>query len=247
MPRTKSGSRLFGHLRRHLFAGVLTVVPLWVTWLVFKFIFEQLSHFGAPSIRALSKSLRPGWPTFAEWLLDPVLQSLLAVLLILFALVLIGWLATWFVGARILAAFDTLMTRIPGVQAIYGSVRKLIAVLQDQPESMQRVVLIPFPSPEMRTVGFVTRVFRDPASGEELAAVYVPTTPNPTSGYLEIVPNGLVTETDWSVDQAMTFIMSGGAVAPERLSFTAPDARRANDDPAADATRRPPGDRGAGA
>ena len=84
---------------------------------------------------------------------------------------------------------------------------------------MQRVVLIPFPSPEMKTVGFVTRTFRDEVSGQDLAAVYVPTTPNPTSGYLEIIPSELVIETDWSVDQAMTFIMSGGAVAPDRISF----------------------------
>ena len=72
----------------------------------------------------------------------------------------------------------------------------------------------------MKAVGFVTRVLRDEASGAELAAVYVPTTPNPTGGYLELVPMDKLTPTDWTVDQAMTFIISGGAVSPGRIPFS---------------------------
>ncbi len=75
-------------------------------------------------------------------------------------------------------------------------------------------MLIDFPSPGMKTVGLVMRVIEHPATGEPMAAVYVPTTPNPTSGYLELVPLDRVEETDWSLDEAMTFIISGGAVAP---------------------------------
>ena len=72
------------------------------------------------------------------------------------------------------------------------------------------------PTPEMKTFGFVTRVFKN-THGRELAAVYVPTTPNPTGGYLEIVPVEDLIATDWSVDQAMAFIISGGAIGPESL------------------------------
>ena len=71
-------------------------------------------------------------------------------------------------------------------------------------------------------MGFVTRVLRDEATGAELAAVYVPTTPNPTSGYLEVVPVDLLTPTDWTVDEAMSFIISGGAVAPDTMPFERP-------------------------
>jgi len=88
------------------------------------------------------------------------------------------------------------MNRIPLVQTIYGGVKKLLAALQQKPDRVQRVVLIAFPTPEMKTVGFVTRVLTDHQTGRELAAVYVPTTPNPTSGYLEIVPLDKVTSTD---------------------------------------------------
>jgi uncharacterized membrane protein len=81
------------------------------------------------------------------------------------------------------------------------------------------VVLIEFPSPEMKTVGFVTRTMVDTNTGQELAAVYVPTTPNPTSGYLEIVPIEKLVSTSWSIDEAMSFIISGGAVAPDSVPY----------------------------
>ncbi|HID49054.1 MAG TPA: DUF502 domain-containing protein, partial [Chromatiales bacterium] len=72
---------------------------------------------------------------------------------------------------------------------------------------------------DMRAVGFATKVMKDDNTGRELAAVYVPTTPNPTSGYMEIVPLEQLTPTDWSMDEAMTFILSAGAVAPDRISY----------------------------
>ncbi|NNF97094.1 MAG: DUF502 domain-containing protein, partial [Halobacteria archaeon] len=115
-----------------------------------------------------------------------------------------------------------LMHRIPVVQTVYGAVSKLIGVLKSKPENVQRVVLIAFPNPGMRTVGFVTKVMEDANTGQPLAAVYVPTTPNPTSGYMEIVPLEDLISTDWSMDEAMTFILSAGAVAPDRISYSQP-------------------------
>ena len=85
------------------------------------------------------------------------------------------------------------------------------------------VVLIEFPSKDMKTVGFITRILTDEQTGRQLAAVYVPTTPNPTSGYLEIVPLENLVPTNWSMDEAMTFIISGGAVAPEKITYENPN------------------------
>lgn len=114
------------------------------------------------------------------------------------------------------------MLRIPLASTIYSSARKLLDILQTKPGSTQRVVLVDFPHREMKAIGFVTRVVREHGTGRELAAVYVPTTPNPTSGYLEIVPVEKLTPTDWTVDQAMSFIISGGAVAPDTIPFDPP-------------------------
>ena len=109
--------------------------------------------------------------------------------------------------------------QVPIIKIIYGATKKLLVTFQTSPDDVQRVVLIDFPSPEMKTVGLVTRTFEDSDTGRKLAAVYVPTTPNPTSGYLEIVPVEKITATDWTVDEAMTFIVSGGAVTPEHMNF----------------------------
>ena len=114
------------------------------------------------------------------------------------------------------------MQRIPLANVIYSSARKLLDILQTKPDGTQRVVLIDFPHDQMKSIGLVTRVMREAGTGRELAAVYVPTTPNPTSGYLEVVPVELLTPTDWTVDQAMSFIISGGASAPDTIPFSAP-------------------------
>lgn len=71
----------------------------------------------------------------------------------------------------------------------------------------------------MRAVGFVTRILIDEETGTELAAVYVPTTPNPTSGYAQIVPTDRLIATDWSVDEGMRFIISGGTISPDRVRY----------------------------
>ena len=132
----------------------------------------------------------------------------------------LGVLARHVVGKRLIYFFEQMIDRIPFVKSVYGAVKKLLVVLQEKPgNDVQRVVLINFPSEEMKTVGLVTRTFTDAVTGRELAAVYVPTTPNPTSGYLEVVPVDRLISTDWELDEAMSFIMSGGAIAPDHIYY----------------------------
>lgn len=202
------------HLQRNLITGVLTVVPLWITFIVFRFVASLLAEFGSPLIGTVFGWLG-GWfpgltPLLGErWLLNAI--SFAATLVIFY---LVGLVASRVFGQRLLAGFDALMDRIPLVHSIYGGSKKLMTLLQNKPNGTQRVVLIDFPSPGLKTIGFVTRVFDD-ADGRQLASVYVPTTPNPTGGYLEIVPTDQLIATDWSVDQAMAFVLSVGAVAPD--------------------------------
>ncbi|MEW8293044.1 MAG: DUF502 domain-containing protein [Candidatus Thiodiazotropha sp.] len=207
------------HIQRYLISGIITLIPLWVTWLVFKYVFNQLSKLGTPWVKILSRSIQNEYPSVAQWLLEPWFQNTLAVLLMLVGLYLVGLLASRVIGRRILNIFESTVQRLPVIQNVYGLVKKLISALEQKPENVQQVVLIEFPSPEMKTVGFVTRTMVDHNSGQELAAVYVPTTPNPTSGYLEIVPIEKLVSTNWSMDEAMNFIISGGAVAPETVPY----------------------------
>jgi len=145
------------------------------------------------------------------------------VILVLVAIYVIGLVANRVIGRRLIGAIEGLFTRLPLVQTVYGSAKKLLSALQTKPENIERVVLINFPHKEMKAVGLVTRTFTDIDSGKALAAVYVPTTPNPTSGYLEIVPLDQLVSTDWSMDEAMNFVISGGAIAPHHIPFSGPE------------------------
>ncbi len=204
------------HLQRYLITGLLTFVPLWLTWVVFKFIFTFLSHIGAPVVAASFAALSAAFPGAAAWLSQEWFQLIIGFIGTILALYLVGIATSRVFGQRLLDAFERLISHIPMVHTIYGGTKKLMSMLSTKPAGTQRVVLIDFPSPELKSIGFVTRVFHDSA-GRELAAVYVPTTPNPTGGYLEIVPIEKLVATDWSMDQAMAFILSGGAIGPEKL------------------------------
>ena len=209
-------------LRAWFLTGLLTLLPIWLVWIVFKFVLTLLSQIITPLVGPLSARLAATFPGVLGWLDDPWAQATIAVLATLAVIVAVGALARRVVGQRLLAWFEALIARIPLIKTVYGSARQLLDLLQKKPDGTQRVVLIDFPHREMKCVGFVTRVIREQGTGRELAAVYVPTTPNPTSGYLEIVPVDRLTPTDWTVDEAMGFIISGGAVSPETMPFERP-------------------------
>jgi uncharacterized membrane protein len=210
------------HLLRYILIGFFTLAPLWVTWLVLDIVLKLLAQMGAPFLRGAARAVRPVSEWSADLLLNPWVQQGLAVLVTLLGLYLVGLITSFVFGRRLIAWLEGWLTRLPLVQTIYGATKRFLHTLQNPPIQGQRVVLVAFPSPEMRAVGLITKVFTDPDSGRELAAVYVPTSPNPTSGYIEIVPMDEVVPTDWTLEQAMTFVMTGGTNAPDQLRFDKP-------------------------
>ena len=210
------------HLFRYLLIGFLTVAPLWVTWLVFDFLFGLLAHAGAPFIKALARLLRPLSDTLAAWLLDSDVQYALAALFTLVLLYLIGFFASFVIGKKLIATVEHWVSRLPLVQTIYGATKRFLQTVSKPPVQGQRVVLISFPSPEMKALGLITKVMTDADSGQELAVVYVPTSPNPTSGYIEILPLADVVITNWTMEEAMSFVMTGGTNAPDSVRFNNP-------------------------
>lgn len=209
-------------LQRLFITGVLTLLPIWLTWVVVKFVFVLLSGISQPLIGPALETAVATNPQALGWLNEPWVRTAFALFATLAVILLSGVMARVVVGQTLLRWFEGVIKRIPLASTIYGSARQLLDILQTKPDGTQRVVLIDFPHTEMKSVGFVTRVMREVGTGRELAAVYVPTTPNPTSGYLEIVPVEKMTPTDWTVDQAMSFIISGGAVSPESIPFAPP-------------------------
>jgi uncharacterized membrane protein len=205
--------------RRNVLTGLLALVPLWITVWVIGFVLEQISRLGRPLVLGLSRGLEPYLPDLAAILTREWFQALIAIVLVLGLLFLIGAATNAVVGRRYIRTLDRIMNKVPLVKTIYGATRTLIDSVQHGPQGGQgqRVVLIEFPNPEMRAVGFVTAVFVASDTDEEVAAVYVPTTPNPTSGYVEIVPTKRLVWLDWSANDAMAFIVSGGTMAPGRI------------------------------
>jgi uncharacterized membrane protein len=210
------------NIQRYLLAGILTIAPLVAVWLVFNFLLGVLSTAGRPLATIIADAMEERWPGLTPWLADPMVQWLIAVFVALFVLYAIGAITSRVIGARLLALFERIVARIPLVDTIYAATKKLVDVLRQKPDSSQRVVLIDFPRDGLKTLGFVMRTFPDAQTGEELAAIYVPTALNPTSGFLEIVPVANLVPCDVPTDQAMTMIISGGAVTPEKLSLARP-------------------------
>ena len=224
-----SFSRL--HLRRYLIAGVLMITPLWVTWLVLSFIFGLLSRVGQPWLQGMKDvidSSTSGVPSFLDY---AWIESLLAAVLTLALLYVIGWATSRVLARQVIARMEGLMARIPLVQVIYGSTKKLLASLQTRPQNVERVVLVHFPAPPLQTVALVTQVVRDAATGREMAILYVPTAPNPTSGYMVVTPVELLTPTNWTLDEAMRFVITCGTSAPAMMDFGTIRAPAGNDGP----------------
>ena len=215
----------FRSIGRTIVIGLLTAAPLAITWWIVSFLFEQLSSLGKPWVFAASVALRPRLPRLADFMLDSTVQSVFAVIVVLVFLYILGWAAGRVIGQRLIALFESFIGAIPFVDRIYRATKRFLAVAGTTQHNERRVVLIDFPSPEMKTIGLVTRIMRDSNTGEELAAIYVPTAPNPTSGYIEIVPMKAVIFTDWTFDQAMSFIVTGGSNAPDTIAYTQQDKR----------------------
>jgi uncharacterized membrane protein len=207
-------ARTLHSLQRNILAGIITIGPLFVTWLVFSFLLTTLAKAGLPIIQ-LFAAIFP-----QSWLRETLLQSVLAVVLTLVMLYVVGRVTSLVVGRQAFELFEAALERLPFIAKIYTSVRQLIDSMMAKKESSQRVVLVDFPIAGQKSIGFLTRTMTDSVTGEELAAVLLPNAINPTSAFLQILPLAKVTDTDLTMEQAMSMIMTGGAVGPEEIRFT---------------------------
>ena len=199
-------------IRKHLLAGLFTLLPLVVTLWILKGIFNGLVGITRVPLTWLAHRLQV--PDPSHWAL--ALFSALATLLLL---MLVGFLMGHYLGRQLLAWMDDLMLHVPVVKTIYGATRQLMGAIQSGQEgSFSEVVLVEWPQPGSFTLGFVAH--RDCswafADGEDMLAIYVPTAPNPTSGYVVMMEASRVRKVDLRPDQALTWAVSGGVVVPIR-------------------------------
>jgi len=200
-------ARILRALRRYLVAGLLVWVPVGATLLTFKFLLDLVDQL---------LTLLP-----ARWQPDVLLGFHIpgfGTLLALVVLLTTGFLVANLIGSTLVGWWEDLMNRMPLVRSIYSSFKGLTETLvTSKGGSFSKVVLVEYPRREMWSIGFVTASNMpdmDALVGEQLVCVYVPTTPNPTSGLIVYVPASQVVESDISVDAAMKMVVTMGIVMP---------------------------------
>jgi uncharacterized membrane protein len=204
--------------RRHFGTGLLVLTPLWVTGYIVVLVVRTLGGFLSPFLRGAAVRLfgEGHWPDLVTVSAD-VVGFLITVLLI----TLVGLSVGRVVGQRAVELLSALLGRIPVVREVYTGVRKFGAMLLGDKSSLKRVVAVRFPYERAWRIGFVTseREWRFPEeSGRAHVAVFVPGTPNPTSGFLVFYAPEDVLPLSLSVDEAVKLIVTGGTLMPDRLA-----------------------------
>jgi uncharacterized membrane protein len=194
-------------LRRYLINGLLIWVPVLVTVLVVNFILQIMDR----TLLVLPRSIRP------DQLLGLHVPGLGAVLGLLIVL-LTGLLVTNFIGQALVGIGEDLLERIPFVRALYGGVKSFSeTVLSNSGNSFKKVLLVEYPRVGLWTIGFQTTDHLPEINarlGEPQVCVFIPTTPNPTSGFIIFVPRAQCIELDMHVETAMKMIVTLGVVGP---------------------------------
>jgi uncharacterized membrane protein len=207
-------------LRNHFLAGVLILMPFGITLLVMRWGFTWMAGFLKPWLLKL----------LAHVISDPALQtnppayvsittSIVSIMILLMFVYLAGVFAQKYFGKKLIFLGEWLLMKIPVLSTIYGATKQVMGAMSlPGKEAFMSVVLVEFPQPGMKALGFLTGYIED-AAGRKYCKVFIPTTPNPTTGFFEIIPVEDVLHTTFSVEEAFKMIMSGGIVAPEKLNF----------------------------
>lgn len=194
---------IFKHLKTHILRGFLAIVPLGLSYLVIRFLYLAIDTRVTKIIDKILGFRIPG----------------LGILLVLVFLYLLGLMASNWLGRQTFALIEGITARLPLVKTIYTLGKKLAeAISLPEKEAFKRVVMVEHFRPGLWSIGFVTGVLSS-AEGEsnKLLKVFIPTAPNPTSGFMVMVRESQVRSLDWTVTEAMNTIISGGMVGPERI------------------------------
>ena len=183
-------------------SGVVALVPIVVTVWVLRFVFGVTSSVLLPLVDPAAAM----WPQWA--------RAALSLVVLLVVVYLLGELATNLVGRRVLSVAESIVLRVPIVKVVYSASKQVVAAFDGRKaRAFKAVVYIDFPAPGMRALGFVTGEIVDP-SGARWTSVFVPTTPNPTTGFLQMVPTERLVTTPYTVEDGIKLVMSLGVLVP---------------------------------
>lgn len=210
-----------GTLRKYIIAGLLVWLPLAATVFVIKLVVGLLDQ----TILLLPVKYRP------ETILGFSVPGM-GVVLSICILIVTGMLAANLIGRRAVEMWEYVLHRIPLVRSIYKSVKQIATtILASDGKSFRKVVLVEYPRRDAWSMGFLTNehvAIESDMMENDMAAVFVPTTPNPTSGFIMILPKADIIELDISVEDGFKYIISMGVIAPDRMPVSGRLAHPAN-------------------
>ena len=198
--------------KKFFVSGLIAILPLWLTLYILWILFTWIGSLTRPF-------LRPIFYLVVEKETDiTLLLQITSFFLTLIVVYLVGVLVTNIASKKLMVSMENILLRIPILRSIYLAVRKLIQYLfsaQQQFKEYRRVVLLEFPKKDVYQIGFVTseQIMTD-KSGNKLVCVFIPTTPNPTTGWLAIVSEQELIPVKLNIDQAIKMILSGGIIHP---------------------------------
>jgi uncharacterized membrane protein len=220
-------------LRNRIVAGLVIVLPIWVTFLTVALVFRLArdtslwlvvaflhSPLGAPLLdtwglesSTLARDGLGALPLTIRWAI-----GLFAALLTIVLLYALGVTAANVVGSRMVRFGETIVDRVPFVKVVYHATKRVVGTFAGNGKRpFKQVVLVPFPAHNIRSVGFVTKALQDRNTGEPLYSVFMATAPNPTTGFVLVLKQSDVVELDWSIEEAVKAIMSGGVLMPDTV------------------------------
>ncbi len=211
--------KLLKHFRVKFGAGLILLLPLFITVWVLFFIFNLIDNWITP---LLMKILRLFEFPFVDSVPTRLLVPVIGFITLIFLIYLLGILASNFIGRKLFSVFEERILKIPFVKGIYGSSKQLLSALSSTRRgAFKNVVLFEYPRRGIYSMGLVTteRGFQIPKEGQEnMVPIFLPTTPNPTSGLFILVPRSDVIYLDISVEEGIKMIVSGGIVTPDDFS-----------------------------
>jgi len=209
------------NIRNRLISGIFVIVPFAVTVVIIRWLFLKLADLLRPIVAKtldflLQTNLIQQWPeVYVKYAV-----SLATILSLLFVLYLIGAIAKFVAGRRLLAVGENIVLKIPLASTIYTATKQVTSAISIQNnQSFTSVVLVQFPRQGFYAIGFLTGTIKD-SLGNAYCKVFIPTTPNPTTGFFELIPMNEVVQTELSIEEAFKTIISGGIVSPEILKIT---------------------------
>ena len=194
-------------IERQFFAGLAVLLPigltLYIVWTLFNFVSKSV----APLLIRI--------PLLQEM---PVVAIRVIAFLITFVIIwIIGMVATNIVGRKILKLSEVLLLKAPVVNRIYQTIRQIIQTIIVSKTALRQVVLVEYPRKGVYTIAFVTNTYEE--KGKKNVSLFIPTTPNPTSGFFVIVPEEEVIPLKITVEEAMKLVVSAGIITPEDFSI----------------------------